>query len=89
LIGKLLMKENMERRGKRMIYDEKTKKYTNDNGEQYYDLRMAAKLLRRSTVTVRRYVRENMLSKVLDDSDRHIPDYCRKILIPCHEIDNW
>jgi len=72
-----------------MIYNEKTKKYTNDNGEQFYDLRMAAKLLRRSTVTVRRYVRENMLSKVLDDTDRHIPDHCRKILIPCHEIDNW
>jgi len=83
------MKENVERRGERMIYDEKTKKYINDNGEQFYDLRMASKLLRRSTVTVRRYVRENMLSKVLDDSDRHIPDHCRKILIPCHEIDNW
>ena len=83
------MKENVERRGERMIYDEKTKKYTNDNGEQFYDLRMASKLLRRSTVTVRRYVHMGMLPKVLDDTDRHIPDHCRKILIPCHEIDNW
>jgi len=83
------MKENVERRGERMIYDEKTKKYTNDNGEQYYDLRTAAKKLRRSIVTVRRYVQMGQLSKILDDSDKHRPEFCRKILIPCHEVDNW
>jgi len=82
------MKENVERRGERMIYDEKTKIYSNGT-ENFYDLRTAAKKLRRSIVTVRRYVQMGQLSKILDDSDKHRPEFCRKILIPCHEVDNW
>ena len=71
-----------------MIYNEKTKIYSNGT-ENYYDLRTAAKKLRRSIVTVRRYVQMGQLSKILDDSDKHRPEFCRKILIPCHEVDNW
>jgi len=78
------------RKEKIMIqYNEKTRIYIDDNGIEYYDIKTAAKKIKRSEVTLRRYIRLGEISKILDDRDRHRPDYCKRILVPCKEIDNW